>query len=564
MRNHRPIENQRTQPPLTYPLQLCLAPAPGAARARHDARSIRRELSAARSRSLARLACPGVRRQLTIPIGRTSSNAAQPSVQPPPPRAGPSAPLPPTAAGGGGGSLAPRTAVVTADPSRVSAPIDLARDSSSRALSAKAVALQAKMRRLADMCHLSSAVSAAIADGWIDGVAEVGGADLWSTLRAGSRKRAESTIDLDRACTSLEWLADFVAATGRRPFLPMEHASDLRTSVYNSETLEGFAEYIRVRGSRQRGRVGTALASDTVDGYVSTVKTLASIAAHHSITLEAANTIRPRASKAVRRQQAPPGARQIRRGLRATHLRQLIAKGYDRSSARGIIEWAAALVAWNLLLRGGELGVVTGRAFDPSRDATFGAIEWRAPCRDSSWLPWLTWDVVPVKDFNVRRRACPMPVQRRHAGALGADPMCVYDAIVAAWTLQAGAPPPSEGRTSDPSLASRAFFIARSGSVWDTDETRRLACRMAAALGLDPTEFGGKTFRIGGATDWRDVFGADAERVITQRGRWHSDIAHVYQRALAETQLRGSASVANAERADLESLCKGWCQPATF
>ena len=67
-----------------------------------------------------------------------------------------------------------------------------------------------------------------------------------------------------------------------------------------------------------------------------------------------------------------------------------------------------------------------------------------------------------------------------------------------------------------------------------------------------------------GATDWLDVFGAEAEKVIRQRGRWHSDIARLYQRALAETHLRGSAAVADAAHADLESLCRGWVQPATF
>ena len=33
---------------------------------------------------------------------------------------------------------------------------------------------------------------------------------------------------------------------------------------------------------------------------------------------------------------------------------------------------------------------------------------------------------------------------------------------------------------------------------------------MARALGLEPYEFGASSFRIGGATDWRDVFKADA------------------------------------------------------
>jgi hypothetical protein len=172
--------------------------------------------------------------------------------------------------------------------------------------------------------------------------------------------------------------------------------------------------------------------------------------------------------------------------------------------------------------------------------------------------------VVPIKDTSARRRICPMAVRRRGHGPLGADPLCVYDAIVAAWAAQTGAQPPLEGRTPDAALAGRAFFHGRRGAVWATDDTRELARRIARALGLDPSEFGGKSFRIGGATDWRDVFGADAERIITQRGRWYSDIALLYQRALAETHLRGSAAVADADHADLESLCRGWVQPANF
>ena len=84
-------------------------------------------------------------------------------------------------------------------------------------------------------------------------------------------------------------------------------------------------------------------------------------------------------------------------------------------------------------------------------------------------------------------------------------------------------------------------------------------------MGLDPADFGGKSFRIGGATDWRAVAGfADATRVIKQRGRWASDIQAIYERALASEHLSGSAAVGGACGEDLESLCPGWAQPATF
>ena len=446
----------------------------------------------------------------------------------------------------------------------IPAAFELGRPAFRPALSAKAIAQRAKVDSLASQCHLSSAVGEAISDGWVHDAPGPAATDLISSLRSSLKRRASSTLDLDRAGTSLEWFADFISDTSRRPFSPLAHAGDIQAAVYNSETLELFGEYIRSRGSRQRGRVGTSIASDPIDTYVATVKILASLGAHHGITLDSANVVMPRASKATRRAQAPPGERKLKRGIRASHLRALIAIRYDRTSARGIIEWAAGLVAWNILLRGCELGVVPGNPLDIARDAVFGAITWRLPCHDSSGLPWLVWDVVPAKDTTARRRSCPLAIRRRSSGPLGSDPMCTYDAVVIAWTARAGAPPPSSGRTLDPALASRPFFIGRTGEPWDTEDTRLLARKYAMALGLDPSEFGGKSFRIGGATDWRDIFGADAERIIKQRGRWQSDIAFLYQRALAETHLRGSAAVADADHADLESLCLGWVQPATF
>ena len=98
-----------------------------------------------------------------------------------------------------------------------------------------------------------------------------------------------------------------------------------------------------------------------------------------------------------------------------------------------------------------------------------------------------------------------------------------------------------------------------------TAGVRALAQRYAAAAGLDPAEVGAKSFRIGGATDWRAVFGARAaEALIRQRGRWCSDVAAVYQRALADEHMSGSVAVGDADGAELETLCRGWSQPATF
>ena len=91
---------------------------------------------------------------------------------------------------------------------------------------------------------------------------------------------------------------------------------------------------------------------------------------------------------------------------------------------------------------------------------------------------------------------------------------------------------------------------------------KSLACNMASALGLDPKQFGGKSFRVGGATDIRDRLGASAINTIKQRGRWWSDIAFIYQRALVSEHLQLSADMAEAASRDLEALCGGWAQGA--
>ena len=67
---------------------------------------------------------------------------------------------------------------------------------------------------------------------------------------------------------------------------------------------------------------------------------------------------------------------------------------------------------------------------------------------------------------------------------------------------------------------------------------------------------------MGGATDIRDRLGASAINTIKQRGRWWSDIAFIYQRALVSEHLQLSADMAEAASRDLEALCGGWAQGA--
>eukprot|EP00965_Chrysotila_dentata_P121263 4009495-Pleurochrysis_carterae.AAC.1 len=71
--------------------------------------------------------------------------------------------------------------------------------------------------------------------------------------------------------------------------------------------------------------------------------------------------------------------------------------------------------------------------------------------------------------------------------------------------------------------SSTSLFQTAGGAAWTSTDSRALARLMAAALGLDASEFAGKSFRIGGATDIRAMRGEEGMAVIQQRGRWGSE-----------------------------------------
>eukprot|EP00965_Chrysotila_dentata_P184147 6080172-Pleurochrysis_carterae.AAC.1 len=136
----------------------------------------------------------------------------------------------------------------------------------------------------------------------------------------------------------------------------------------------------------------------------------------------------------MRLEDGPAGTRKLSRAFRAAHCTQLTAAGYDRRSARGVDEWAAALLAHNLLLRGGELGRPQERDFDATRDITWSSLQWMEPSAASKGYPWLLVSIVGIKDQQARNPAVSMPVRRRRmGGVMGVDPLCTYDALRAAW-----------------------------------------------------------------------------------------------------------------------------------
>eukprot|EP00965_Chrysotila_dentata_P086105 2840930-Pleurochrysis_carterae.AAC.1 len=63
-------------------------------------------------------------------------------------------------------------------------------------------------------------------------------------------------------------------------------------------------------------------------------------------------------------------------------------------------------------------------------------------------------------------------------------------------------------------------------------------------------------------TDAADLVRENGRALIKQRGRWQSDVASVYQRAIVDKQLRASAKMGEASGVELEAIAAGWAQPA--
>lgn len=412
------------------------------------------------------------------------------------------------------------------------------------------------------------------------GFAEGGGqAAFAAELDRSFRLRCASAWDLPRIASALEWLGPFLLATGRDPlWMP---AVELPGMVYNRITLDMLGEFIRTSPPLGKTK-GEHVSADVAQSYVGVIRTLRSREARYDIAPEHVNINAPLAFKAMRREDGPKGQRRIGRGLRAEMLAAAAAAGFSRTGLQAAIDWAAALTAHNLMLRGGEVGVPDGIEPDPRRILTFASFEWREASDASGWVLWLIITVIPIKDPTARKKGYPCPIARRHSGPLGADAMCTYDALVIAYWLRRGGPlsalprdaagAPRAGwwraatRRDGAAADDAPFFTVAGGFPYSTADTRRLVRSIVRAAGVPDDqvdEYGGKALRIGGATDWRAELGFEAARsVIKRRGRWESDVDQIYQRTLVDEQLRGSVVVGAARGASLEDVCREWVQPA--
>jgi hypothetical protein len=411
-------------------------------------------------------------------------------------------------------------------------------------------------------------------DEWASG--HEGGGDTVARLRERLRRKTMANWDLGRIGTMASWWDEFLRHTGRVPFLPLRVQGEIAAGVYNAQTLELFAEYMRERGHR---KTGAQLSADHISAIVGTARTVRSQQAHYDVAPSDTNNVLGNIFKRYRAEDGTKGGdRRESRGFRARDFREIV-RSFDRLTRDGEMEWGVALAAWSFLLRGCEVGRPNGKAFEPGRGITVESVTPRSACAASNGLPWCTVDVVAAKDCGMRHRPIALPIRQRIAGG-GDDPLCAYSAIMRVhnrrlaqlpqctgpceWCKRSGGTlKPAGNPPAQCARANAPLFVRADGQAYTTKDVDALGSRMAAAAGIPPGVVGGKLWRIGGATDLWEVLGAErAKDHIKRRGRWKSDIWEVYQRTLLGAQLDAAAGMATARDEDIEAVCPGWVQPA--
>ena len=402
------------------------------------------------------------------------------------------------------------------------------------------------------------------------------GAPLVDELRRLSKRRMLGNMDVGRVNTALSWFEDFRRDTSRVPFVTESDNGQQAASIYNAETMELLAEYMNMKGSRKTLDKGKQISADHIQTCVSTIRDLRSAEAHYGVVMPDTDTALAGVYKSMRREQGPKGDRRESQGFRARHFRLLVANGSWFSYTTS--ERGAALTAHNLALRGGEVGRSDTKPIDPARDIMITSVDLCEPCVESKGRPWMHFWVVSIKDVNCKNRPVPLQIRQKDDPQ---DPLCAYSAVVkllaerkeqvpectsaCKWCKRPeGVPRPAGNPPTSCKRANAPLFIKHDGGEYSTEDVRLLGRRMATDAGQNPASFGGKLWRIGGATDYLEVLGANGERILKQRGRWGSDVAFIYARANIADSLEASVNISAADARSIEEMVGGWVQPAHF
>ena len=212
------------------------------------------------------------------------------------------------------------------------------------------------------------------------------------------------------------------------------------------------------------------------------------------------------------------------------------------------------------------MGRAVGKPFDARRGGlTWADVVWHEPGVGSHTRAGCTVFLCNVKDVEGAGKRYPLPIARRGLPGAPFDPVCAYDALRAAFDEDVRLLGRDEARRGP---IFRRTLRGGADDAVDTNDVRAAVRDVASAAGeaaLD--EFGAHSARIGGASDLHDRLASrsppvDSRPLIKARGRWRSDIYHVYTRSALATAMGATAGMVDVDSVEMEAIFSGWTEPA--
>ena len=196
---------------------------------------------------------------------------------------------------------------------------------------------------------------------------------------------------------------------------------------------------MKFTGSIQPGkRFGKPHQAGTISKVIGQIRTERTLGAGYKICgIQGTGDLIVRQMKHMRFGDGPPSVRTLELGFRARHFKLVAQSSFDRISWWGVVRWAFCRLAYRCCGRGGEMGAVDETPFDVDRGLTWAAFRWHEPADPSAHSILIVF-YMAIKDGKLTNVRVPIPIVRKLPRSdTRRHPYCVYDAMRAAWDMQA-------------------------------------------------------------------------------------------------------------------------------
>ena len=403
----------------------------------------------------------------------------------------------------------------------------------------------------------------------------IGEQRLVDSLSSAIERRVRHSTDPTKLGTVMSFVERFGRTVPHRPlWRKRSHgAADWAAVAHNARTIELVGEFMRRTGSIRPGQVGKALPADTISEYLGVLRVAMESQFGAPLTNGDEAVRRKRLQKDWKLEDGPLATvRRIRRlGFCAQHFKRLLVSSFDRRSELGAFRYMLSLLMYYCQMRAGEAGRGKGtKPFDTQRGARLCDVIWWSADITPDNLPAVVFMLCSSKPPHVRY-PCEISEMSSETAAATARELCGYATFVPYWQRRARAvctrptvcTATEMGGSFCDACRAAPLFQSPDGMVPTTAYCMDIARDMCVAIGEPAAEYTGYSWHIGRATDTVRRWGHEKAKAVTKRrGRYNSDIYHIYQRSDVSDQLEDSARIMEADGQTIEGLLPEWVQPA--